>query len=386
MIKKYSTLLFLFFVFQNTISQGLQLSIYSEVSVVTIGPGDELYEKFGHSSIRIKDPVLNFDFVYDYGIFDFDAPNFYSNFTKGKLLYKVARYPFHYIISSKKVQQRWIKEQTLNLNQQERQQLFRFLERNVLPQNATYLYDPFFDNCATKIIDNLKAVLGDKIQFSSTHLSGKTTLRKLMNTEIHWNTWGNFGINLALGNKLDKNLTTKEFNYLPDYVYLALQNATISDKKLVKTDKSLLEYKEKGNSFSLLSPLVIFLLLSLIGIIITFNDYKNNSRTKWLDFVLFSTTGLIGTLVVFLWFFTDHSTTPNNFNFLWAFAPNLIVSFFLLKDELPNWFKKYLFGILILLITIPFVWLSETQLFSIALIPLFILLAIRYFYLLSFKK
>ena len=386
MIKKYTTLLFLLFSFQAIISQGFQLSAYSEVSVITIGPGEELYEKFGHSSIRIKDPMLKLDLVYDYGIFDFDAPNFYSNFTKGKLLYKVARYPFHYVVSSKKKQKRWIKQQVLNLNQKERQQMFLFLERNVLPQNATYLYDPFFDNCATKIIDNLKAVLGDKVQFKSDHLTEKNTLRQLMNREIPWNTWGSLGINLALGNKLDKTLTANQYNYLPDYVYLTVKNATIDDKALVSKERILLDYKEKEKPFSFLSPFFIFLILGLIGIYITYKDFKRKSRTKSLDFVLFFVTGLIGVLVVFLWFFTNHSTTPNNFNFLWAFAPNLIVSFFLLKNELPKWFRKYNFIILILLIAIPLVWLSGLQKFSLALIPLLILLALRYFYLLTFKK
>lgn len=387
MIKKYLTILLLIIGLHNVFSQGImQLSVYSEVSVITIGPGEELYEKFGHSSIRIKDPVLNLDLVYDYGIFDFNAPNFYSNFTKGKLLYKVARYPFHYVLSSKKEQKRWVKQQVLNLNQQERQQLFLFLERNVLPKNATYLYDPFFDNCATKIIDNLITVFGNKVSFSSSHLTNKSTLRKLMNIEIHWNTWGSLGINLALGNKLDKTLNANQYNYLPDYVYLTIKNARIHGNNLISKERILLDYKEKENAFSFTGPFFIFLLLSLIGLLITYRDYKNNLRSKSLDFIVFFFTGLIGILVIFLWFFTNHSTTPNNFNFLWAFAPNLIVSFFLLKSEIPKWLKKYNYFILILLITIPLVWLTGVQEFSFALIPLLILLVIRYYYLLTFKK
>lgn len=386
MIKKYATLLFLFFSVQTIISQELKLSVYSQVSVITIGPGDELYEKFGHSSIRIKDPMFKIDFVYDYGIFDYDAPNFYSNFTKGKLLYKVARIPFQYILRSRKDQKRWVKEQVLDLNQQERQQLFAFLEHNVLPQNATYLYDPFFDNCATKITDNLKAILGDKVQFHSNHLTKNSTLRQLMNKEINWDTWGSLGINIALGNRLDKTITSNEYNYLPDYVFLALQNATLNGKNLVNKEHTLLDYKEKENSFSLVSPFIVFLVLSLIGLFITYKDFINNRRSKWLDFILFILTGLIGVLVVFLWFFTNHSTTPNNFNFLWAVAPNLIVSFFLLRIEIPKWFRKYNYVLLILLITIPLIWSTGIQEFSLALIPLLILLIIRYYYLLTFKK
>ena len=260
------------------------------------------------------------------------------------------------------------------------------MERNVLPKNATYLYDPFFDNCATKIIDNLITVFGNKVSFSSSHLTNKSTLRKLMNIEIHWNTWGSLGINLALGNKLDKTLNANQYNYLPDYVYLTIKNARIHGNNLISKERILLDYKEKENAFSFTSPFFIFLLLSLIGLLITYRDYKNNLRSKSLDFIVFFFTGLIGILVIFLWFFTNHSTTPNNFNFLWAFAPNLIVSFFLLKSEIPKWLKKYNYFILILLITIPLVWLTGVQEFSFALIPLLILLVIRYYYLLTFKK
>ena len=107
MKKNYLLFLFLFFVFlQTSFSQSVKLSVYSEVSIITVGPGDELFEAFGHSAIRIKDPVLNFDLIYNYGMFDFKAPNFYLNFVKGDLLYKVARYPFHYFLSANKKEKR----------------------------------------------------------------------------------------------------------------------------------------------------------------------------------------------------------------------------------------------------------------------------------------
>lgn len=387
MIKKYFLIVFLSlssFSFQA--QRNIQLSVYSQVSVITIGPGEELYEKFGHSSIRIKDPMLRLDLIYDYGIFDFNAPNFYSNFTKGKLLYKVARYPFRYMLENKKEEKRWVKEQVLDLNQLERQQVFNYLENNVIPQNATYLYDPFYDNCATKIVDILKSILGNKVKFSDNHLQSRNSLRSLMNKEIYWNTWGSLGINIALGNKLDKQIDSKGYNYLPDYIYLALKNATLNDDDLVRKEEVLLDFNEPKNTFSLTSPFSILFLFSLIGLFITYKDFKNDKRSKWLDFLLFFSTGLIGVLIVFLWFFTNHSTTPNNFNFLWAFAPNLLVSFILLKNQLSKWFRKYTQILILLLLLIPISWLFGIQSFSLTLIPLLILLLVRFFFLLTFKK
>ena len=97
-MKKKYILLFFLFAFIKSYNSQVNLSVYSEVSLITAGPGTELFEAFGHSAIRIKDPVLQIDLIYNYGMFDFKAPNFYSNFTKGKLLYSLGRYNFEYFL------------------------------------------------------------------------------------------------------------------------------------------------------------------------------------------------------------------------------------------------------------------------------------------------
>lgn len=93
-MKQNYILFFLFFLFTLAFSSQIQLSEKAEISIVTAGSGNVLYEAFGHSAIRIKDPKNGFDVVYNYGIFDFNAPNFYTNFVKGKLLYQLGSYDF----------------------------------------------------------------------------------------------------------------------------------------------------------------------------------------------------------------------------------------------------------------------------------------------------
>lgn len=381
MQKKHVLLLFLF-IFTKSFYSQVNLSVYSEVSIITAGPGTELYEAFGHSAIRIKDPVLQLDLIYNYGMFDFNAPNFYSNFTKGKLLYSLGRYKFEYFLRGYKRDKRWVKQQVLNLNQQERQSFFMFLENNALPENATYSYDPYFNNCATKLRDITTTILGDKVILSDKNITKNRSFRQLMDKEIPWNTWGSFGINLALGSKLDQKAVFTQYMYLPDYVYTVFKNSTLFIKnqpeKLIKREDILLDFEEQKQSISFLNPFLIFSIVSLIGLFISFTDFKKKKTSKWLDFILLIITGILGVLIVFLWFFTNHSTTPNNFNFLWAFAPNFVIAFLILKQQQQKWLNYYFKFSLLLLILIPILWFLEVQLFPISVIPLLILLFVRY--------
>ena len=372
----------------------VNLSVYSEISIVSAGPGEELYEKFGHAAIRIKDPVLNLDLIYNYGIFDFNAPNFYTNFTQGKMYYLLARYDFKYFLASYKKESRWLKQQVLDLNQEEKQHFFLYLENNVLPENATYLYDPFFDNCASKLKDIVSIILDDAVILNSQKIKNNKTLRALMNHEIYWNTWGNFGINLIAGTILDAKRTQLEYTYLPDYLFETIKNGKIKRNNklidLVKREEFLLNFKENTTSLSVLSPLTVFTLLLLIVLFITYKDIKSNKRTKSLDFIILFITGIVGLLLTYLWLFSSHKTAPNNFNVLWSFLPNLIISFLLLKVVTKKWIQKYIKILLIFLLILPILWLLGIQMFPTAVIPLLVLLFVRYLflyrYLLTFVK
>jgi len=385
MLRKSLSTLLLILIFYSGHSQYKKLSPTAEISIITAGPGKVLYEGFGHSTIRVKD--IDFDNAYNYGIFDFNTPDFYLNFTKGKLLYKLESYPFHYFVRSYQRDDRWVKEQVLNLNQLEKQQFYAYLENNAAPENATYLYDPFFNNCATILREITETILKEKVIFKTNHIQKRKSFRELMNAEIPWNTWGSFGINLALGSKLDRIATEKEFMYLPDFVHSGFKNATVTtngkEENLIKTDRYILKFDELKIKPSTINPLLVFSLILLIGIYITYRDLKRKKRTRWFDFLVFFPTGLIGLVIVFLWFFTDHSTTPINFNFLWAFAPNLIVAFALSKENPKKWVRKYVTGLILLLFCIPILWIRKTQQFPLSTIPFILLLLIRF---ISLKK
>ena len=392
-LNHFLILFFSFFIFLpfKSIAQDITLSETAEVSMLTMGPGSVLNDSFGHSAFRIKDSKQNIDVVYNYGVYDFDTPNFYLKFAQGKLLYTLARNNFTPFYDYYSKQNRWIKEQILNLNSSEKQEIFNFLQNNYKPENRKYKYDFFFDNCATKMRDVLVTVLKDKITYQKDLDSNSYTFRELIQKNVDWNSWGSFGMDIAIGAVVDRKATAWEYQFLPEYVFKAADKATLNrgqdDISLVKDTIVLFENSPKEKIINFLtSPLFIMGLLAFIILGFTYKDYKNNSRNRWLDLSIYSITGIIGVLLLFLWFATDHSTTHNNYNLLWAFPLSLFFVVAISKKIPKPWLKRYAVFQILMLALIGIHWMTGVQVFAYGLLPLLIALLIRYVYLVYFFR
>lgn len=127
--------------------------------------------------------------------------------------------------------------------------------------------------------------------------------------------------------------------------------------------------------------MIVLTILALLVMVFTLKDYSSKKRTRLIDFLLFFITGLLGLLLLFLWFGTHHSTTINNMNILWAFAPNVVVAFVLLKKRTPVWVRVYTLLMVILLLAAVLVWVFQLQNFNAAMIPFMLMLAFRYVFL-----
>ena len=310
------------------------------------------------------------------------------NFVRGKLDYTITRYPYKYFKQSYVQEQRWIKEQQLDLNLNQRKAIITFLENNLLPQNRLYKYDFLFENCATKIPEVFEKNLGGGLKFDYDHLDKHYTFRQLIHQNLNVNSWSNFGIDLALGAVIDRKATAYEHLFLPQYVYEQLKHTTLNEKPIVKKEVTLLDIPtQKDDTLFMFTPVFWLGLLLVFVLYITYKDYSKQKRSKWLDGTLFLVTGLAGALILFLWFFTDHLATKINFNFLWAFAPNLVIAFYLFKKQPPKWLRAYVilaFGLLILCVVL---WTLKIQIFSILMVFILIALGIRYLFLLHhFRK
>lgn len=361
----------------------LQLSKESEVSILTIGPGFVLNDAFGHSAIRIKDPLQNIDLIFDYGRYDFQAKGFYLNFAKGKLDYEIGWTYFEDFISNYKLQQRRVTAQIINLTLKEKQNLFEGLQTNIQPQNKSYSYDFFYNNCATKIKDVLVDTSNKNISFLTPENFEQLSFRELIRSHVPQNSWGGLGIDAALGSVIDRLASVEEHLFLPKYLDEILKHSKFDPEatKLVLRSEVLNQTQKSKPSTFWWSPLVILGLVSITIIGMTYYDWTSKSRNKFLDALLFFTTGSIGILILFLWFATDHTATAYNYNFLWAFGFNLLMLPTVLKPKPKKRFVGYLKFLILLLTLMLLHSLTGVQAFNYTIIPLWIALLIRYGFL-----
>lgn len=380
---KFSHFIFFLALCLISIRLSAQLSPAAQISVITCGPGTDLYASFGHSAFRVQDPELGLDLVYNYGTFDFDAPNFYLNFAHGRPIFSLSRQQFVNFLYIYQLENRWVKEQILDLGIQEKNDLFQFLENNYLPENRDYKYDYIWENCSTKIPEVLRNVLGNSLVFHEDRSPNPYSFRQLMQQNLSWNSWGSLGIDIALGSVIDRVASTQETMFLPDYVLEQMNNSSYSEHPLVSRQRTILDLNNSNGALLFTSsPLFWILFLFIFSLTITYIDFRNQTRSRWLDFMLLFITGAAGLLITYLWFFSDHSAAANNFNILWALPTNFIIAFIMTRrGPLAKWVPRYFKVALWVLVLIPILWVAGIQGFPPLASIILLTLAVRYFYL-----
>ncbi len=316
-----------------------ELSEEAKISLITCSPADDLYAAFGHSAVRVQDPVLKFDKIYNYGTFNFGAPNFYFNFVKGKLAYQLSRNNYSSFVRVYKRNNRSIYEQVLRLNNEEKKAFFDFLENNYLPENRVYLYDFFFDNCSSRIRDILNEQLGERLQYKE--VDTQQTFRDLLQPYLNNRPWGDWGIHLILGLPTDRIATTQEYQFLPYELMYAFDNATLDGQPLVAEKTTIFEAEEIPATWSLLQPFNIALLLLILVVLGSYCSFKRTPLRYPFDTFLFGLAGLTGFILFLMWLATDHGPTYRNLNMLWAFPLHLPIAFMLLRKKRAPMLKGY---------------------------------------------
>jgi len=352
-----------------------------EVSLLTADPGGELYSSFGHSAIRLREIGPDGrDLVFNFGTFDFDTPNFYGKFATGKLNYMLSVVPYDRFIIEYDHYKRGLREQVLDLNQEQKDFLLQHLDAQYAPERRFYKYDFFYNNCATKIRDAFDISMGEQLVWSDS-VAEEKTFRNLIDEFVLPLPWADFGIDLALGAVIDRPATELEKQFLPTYMEQAFANATIIEngvsRPLVKQSRVLLEYPKENAQQSLLNPSMVFWLLTLVFAALTLYGFKKGKLMKGLDVALFGSVGILGLVVAFLWFFTDHTATAWNWNILWAFPGHLVLVWGLVARPNANWISSYLLFAMGAIVMTLLLWMFGLQSFSPALIPILLLLLLR---------
>lgn len=293
-----------------------------KISLLTCGAGEEVYNLFGHSAIRIQDTKKGTDYVYNYGIFSFDTPNFALRFTLGQTDYELGVQYYQDFIFNYRYHHREVYEQDLNLSPEEKKKLAALLNENYLLQNRVYRYNYFYDNCATRPRDMIEKAINGSIEYAEdmeTPVKG-TSYRSLLHQYTRYSPWSRFGIDLCLGSEADRPINRRAAMFIPFHLQEDFATAQIIDTRgvarpLVTASEKIVQINQNfsESADTIFTPLRIFLLLFIVIGSITIRDIRHKKSMWGVDVILFLSAGVAGCILAFLALFSQHPAVSPNY-------------------------------------------------------------------------
>lgn len=288
------------------------------VSFLTCGPGEESYALYGHTAIRVQNLRQGTDLVYNYGMFDFDAPHFVWRFSLGQTDYYLGAQPFDEFAYVYAVRGRYVDEQELALTPAEKAKIDSALRRTALYEDWTYRYNFLKDNCTTRALDNIEEALGQELRLPA--VTGKT-YREIVREFAEKSPWNRFGNDLALGAEADRPITAREACFSPIYAERVLAGVKVrrgqEEVSLAGAPKRWVEATAPTTPPLGFTPMVFALCLFTVTLGLTVYDVRRKKSSRWFDALLLLTQGIAGSIIAFLFFFSEHPTVGSNWNILW---------------------------------------------------------------------
>lgn len=324
----------------------------AEAWLVTFGPGEIYWERFGHNAIWLREPAAGLDHTFNFGYFDFDQEDFFLRFMRGRMLYFSIAQPASREFEFYRGDNRSIRAQKLNLQPAQYTQLRDYLLNDIRPENRDYRYDYYLNNCSTRVRDALDLALDGAFSARTKSLPAGLNFRDQTRRLTQMQFWYYLGLELGLGAPVDRDVSRWDEMFIPMVVAdeLAAMSRDTGDQ-LLATDMVIFASTAEQSAAS---PAAIWYRYLLLGLLITAIAWISGRLMPpaWLaglagSWVLISAT--IGLVLAALWMFTDHEVTRPNANLL-LFNPLILL---LLIPPL----KKLIAGLLIASVTIA--WLLQ---------------------------
>jgi hypothetical protein len=315
------------------------------VSVLTFGPGDHPFFKFGHNAIMVEQrprgesawtPEPGPGWVYNFGTFAFDSPALIPKFLRGRFKYWLSVSSVEDTLQSYAAANRSILAQELDLGAGQKWALAQALRENARPENREYLYDYFRDNCSTRVRDAVDRVVEGRVR-QAGQVAGSGTFRSHALRMVA-DLWPEYvGIYLGLGRAADLPIQRWDEAFLPERLAALLRTVRLPDaageRPLVKSEKIL--YRARRPEKPAAPPrwgayflaLGLFLGIVLVGLGRLASRFAPARVVFGISVAgLGGGLGLVGLIMLALWIFTDHKIAYANANIL-QFAPWAVVLF-----------------------------------------------------------
>lgn len=286
------------------------------VSLITCEPGPQIYELYGHTAIRIRHMRTGDDVAFNYGMFNFDAPNFVMRFVLGETDYMLGVYPYEDFLEEYRLRGSKVIEQTLNLTAQEKERLLRALAENARPENCTYRYNFLYNNCTSQAHDIIERCIDGAIVYPVDNK--EESYRQIIHYYTAGSPWSEFGQDILLGAAADRPISQREKMFAPLFLEKYAGEAVIqspdgTNRPLVSDTRTIMPYNAMEENAGFPVPptgvfgamLVATVLLCIIGI------RRRKIFWGW-ELLLMVIQGAAGCLVAFMFLFSEHPTVSTN--------------------------------------------------------------------------
>ena len=327
-----------------------------EISLLTIGSGDPLYSWFGHSAFLVSTPDGR-NVTFDYGTFSFNDEDFFVNFAFGRLWFLCLSSNAEYQLQDISEEGRSVTKVVLPLTAEQKKAVIGFLNANSRKENRTYLYHHYEDNCATRLRDIIDRTTGGAFKTWAQSVSG-LTFRQQASRALSRNPFVLWGLDFLQSGNIDKSATLWDEMFLPEVLekgvmaYFSLEKETI-----LNGSGNYSETSDKPQS-NILFSLLMGLVLGGVSLALILPGYR---RANYIySGVVEIVFGLLGSVLFFMMFFTNHDVTWCNENLIFVNPLLLVLAVFSFmatcKKKADKWGRvvsishKMIFGIIVLLV------------------------------------
>ena len=316
-----------------------------EISLLTCTPHDEVYSLYGHTAIRVKDPVADEDYVVNYGVFDTRVNMFVLRFIFGLTDYTMEAFDWKLFEKEYRHFGCGIYEQRMNMSAKEKVQFLLALQENAREENKVYRYNYFYNNCTTKARDILLGAfdgVGEPTQKTSWQ-RGEVSFRQLVhlgNDDYPWTMAGN---DLLLGVGSDANTNYEEREFLPRVLAADLDSTRIvyadgTSKPAVSKAEWVVEPGKKWQNpdmptFPLTPTACALIFFALVVMMVMMECLVLKKELLYVHYGIYCLYASVGVLL-FLMLFSQHPTVRVNLQIL-MFNPLFFI--FALPKVMKKW-------------------------------------------------
>ena len=305
------------------------------ISVLTMGPGVDVFERFGHTAIRVHNITTGVDSAYNWGMFDFAQPHFLQRFLTGDTRYWMQGFSSMPLVAAYRQNGRAVWEQTLALTATEKAALKRHIETNALEQNKYYRYDYYRDNCSTRVRDALDVVLHGELKRNANSKDNDVSYRSETLRLAVTYPMTNVAMDFVLGRPADATISAWDEMFIPmrlrDLIRgIRVRHTDGSGGRLVLSERVLVadeRYADADHPPDLMPP-ALLVGMSFMALILVLGFFAGRSDAARAAFGVAGAAwhgivGLAGLLGLCAGVFTRHVYMGQNINWLLATPASL---------------------------------------------------------------